>query len=170
MQQTAGYKLLSQRTQNELSSKFQTLTIPEREKREGEGGERGEGEGGVEEVEGVGEGVVPSLPPLPGYDHVALGGTFDHMHMGHRLLLTESAMLSCQRLLVGVASGPLLESKVLPELIAPCEERVRNVSGFLRDVKWWIQHQVVRREGGGRRTRRKGRGRREGRGGRREGE
>lgn len=142
VQETAGYKLLSQRVQNSLPSKFQTLTIPEREEREREEGERGEGEGEVEEVD-------QSLPPLVCYDHVALGGTFDHMHMGHCLLLTETAMLSCQRLLVGVASGPLLQSKVLPELIAPCEERVSNVASFLRDVKWWIQHQVVRRGGEG---------------------
>ena len=87
--------------------------------------------------------MAAPLPPVSSYDHVVLGGTFDHMHTGHRLLLTESALLSRQRLLVGVADGPLLESKILGDLIAPCEERVEGVQRFLEDIKWGIQHQVV---------------------------
>ena len=81
--------------------------------------------------------------PQATFDHVVLGGTFDHMHMGHRLLLTESLLLSRKRLVVGVADGTLLESKVLPELIAPCDERIEEVREFLEDVHCSINHQVV---------------------------
>lgn len=122
---TPSYKLLSQRvsaTSGDLSLMFQPLSS-------------------VADDEGV-QFSAP-LPPVTGHDHVALGGTFDHMHMGHRLLLTESLLLSRKRLLVGVADGHLLESKVLPELIAPVGERVRSVRDFLEDVKCDIQHQVV---------------------------
>lgn len=55
------------------------------------------------------------------YSDVALGGTFDHIHNGHRLLLTQSAALARQRVVVGVSSGPLLANKVLSELIKPTE-------------------------------------------------
>lgn len=60
------------------------------------------------------------------YNDVALGGTFDSIHNGHRLLLAQSALLAERRVLVGVSSGPLLTNKVLPELIKPIEVRVGN--------------------------------------------
>ena len=122
---TPSYKLLSQRTSlssEDLALMFQPLSL-------------------VGDNEGV-EFSTP-LPPLASFDHVALGGTFDVMHTGHRLLLTESLLLSRRRLLVGMADGHLLESKILPELIAPVEERVEGVRAFLEDVKCDIQHQVV---------------------------
>eukprot|EP00731_Ephydatia_muelleri_P007734 Em0004g72a len=74
---------------------------------------------------------------------VALGGTFDNIHNGHRLLLTLSALQTTRRILVGLADGPLLASKVLPEIIKPVEERVLDVKCFLGDVKAGIEHDVV---------------------------
>lgn len=59
--------------------------------------------------------------PLTTFSDVALGGTFDNLHNGHRLLLTEGALLASRRILVGVSTGPLLDNKALPELIKPAE-------------------------------------------------
>ena len=55
------------------------------------------------------------------YQDIALGGTFDNIHNGHRLMLTQSALLCQRRLVVGVSTGPLVENKVLTELIRPVE-------------------------------------------------
>lgn len=86
-----------------------------------------------------------SDPPtsLKFYDHIALGGTFDGIHNGHRLLLTQSALITKTRVIVGLADGPLLASKILPELIHPVGERVAEVKYFLSDVKPWLLQDVV---------------------------
>ena len=55
------------------------------------------------------------------YRDVALGGTFDNIHNGHRLMLAQSAFLTQRRLVVGVSNGPLLVNKILTELIKPVE-------------------------------------------------
>jgi len=69
------------------------------------------------------------------YQDVAVGGTFDNIHNGHRLMLTQSAVLCQRRLVVGVSTGPLIEKKVLTELIKPVEVsawRRKNRGGVLR--------------------------------------
>ena len=77
------------------------------------------------------------------YGTVALGGTFDRIHSGHSLLLTYSAYLCSNRIIVGVSDGPLLVDKVLTELIEPAQQRVSNVRAFLTDVKPTLQMDVV---------------------------
>eukprot|EP00996_Jenningsia_fusiforme_P002005 NODE_2853_length_1105_cov_47.929924_g2617_i0.p1 GENE.NODE_2853_length_1105_cov_47.929924_g2617_i0~~NODE_2853_length_1105_cov_47.929924_g2617_i0.p1 ORF type:complete len:284 (+),score=51.98 NODE_2853_length_1105_cov_47.929924_g2617_i0:141-992(+) len=68
------------------------------------------------------------------YAHVALGGTFDRMHNGHRLLLTTSALHSTERIRVGVAINELLAKKQHASLIQPVDERVSAVREFLQRV------------------------------------
>ena len=77
------------------------------------------------------------------YNDVVLGGTFDNIHNGHRLLLTQSALIARRRILIGISSGPLLEAKALPELIKPVTNRITDVQCFLSDIKPWIKHEVV---------------------------
>ena len=44
-----------------------------------------------------GEVSVPTLYPV-----TALGGTFDHLHAGHKILLSMAAWITSQKLIVGV--------------------------------------------------------------------
>ena len=46
------------------------------------------------------------------HDHVVLGGTFDRLHTGHKLLLTEGCLLSKKILTVGVTEGVMNKSKL----------------------------------------------------------
>lgn len=77
------------------------------------------------------------------YQHVVLGGTFDRLHPGHKILLT-SALLRCSsRLTVGVTAPALLTGKVLPELIQPVTERMDGVSKFLTAVRPEVERNIV---------------------------
>lgn len=78
-----------------------------------------------------------------GYSVVCLGGTFDYLHPGHKLLLTAGALLlqvphkdssqSC-RYIIGVTGDELLKNKKFAEYVQSWEVRARNVIAFLSDM------------------------------------
>ena len=61
-----------------------------------------------------------------------MGGTFDHMHLGHRLLLSQAVILTKGTLHCGVTSDALLTKKAYKEYMEPLDVRMNNVSAFLR--------------------------------------
>jgi len=69
------------------------------------------------------------------YSHVVLGGTFDRIHAGHKILLTTALLRCTDRLTVGVTGSLLLKNKTLPELITPVEERIAGVEKFVKQVR-----------------------------------
>ncbi|XP_031548868.1 bifunctional coenzyme A synthase-like [Actinia tenebrosa] len=86
---------------------------------------------------------LASIPSLKVYDEVALGGTFDRIHDGHRLLLGVACLLCERKITVGLSDGPLLERKVLKELIQSFEERKRIVEELIEDIRPGLQHNIV---------------------------
>ncbi|GAA6053282.1 hypothetical protein JCM3770_006664 [Rhodotorula araucariae] len=74
-----------------------------------------------------------ALPPI--YPVVALGGTFDHLHAGHKILLTMACSLCTTRLIVGVSDDALLVNKKFRHLLQPLEERIRAVVRFVALVR-----------------------------------
>ena len=67
------------------------------------------------------------------FDYACLGGTFDRIHGGHKLLL-QTALKLAKRVLIGVTTDELARrGKKLPELIYPYEKRVQDVIDFLQD-------------------------------------
>ncbi|KAJ5675534.1 hypothetical protein N7462_008431 [Penicillium macrosclerotiorum] len=85
----------------------------------------------------------PSLPFQPHYS-VIVGGTFDHLHLGHKLLLTALALTleppteaneDQNRLLsVGVTGDQLLVNKKYAEFLESWEERFQNTAAFLTAI------------------------------------
>mmetsp|Transcript_9630 Transcript_9630/g.14261 ORF Transcript_9630/g.14261 Transcript_9630/m.14261 type:complete len:490 (+) Transcript_9630:144-1613(+) len=68
------------------------------------------------------------------YDSVAVGGTFDGMHYGHRKLLTlavSSVRPITGKLLIGVTTDEMLKSKTFSNLIPPLKERMASVRNFV---------------------------------------
>lgn len=70
---------------------------------------------------------------------VAVGGTFDHLHAGHKLLLTMATLLleppsqsdQGRRVIVGITQGELLKNKRYASFLESWEARQQNVSDFL---------------------------------------
>lgn len=109
--------------------------------------------------------AVPASIPLP-EDHestsfqphysVIVGGTFDHLHLGHKLLLTALALTleppseadqSHQRLLtVGVTGDALLKNKKYAEFLESWDARFQSTAAFLRAVMDFSPNHIPRIE------------------------
>lgn len=48
--------------------------------------------------------------------HVALGGTFDRLHIGHKMLLSQACFLATDSLTIGISDTPLTASMFLSQL------------------------------------------------------
>lgn len=80
---------------------------------------------------------------IKGYDTVCLGGTFDHLHSGHKLLLYATALLmgipekSAGKqavLIVGISGDELLKNKKYAEVLQSWDVRANKVLQFLSTV------------------------------------
>jgi pantetheine-phosphate adenylyltransferase len=68
----------------------------------------------------------------PGYPVAAMGGTFDHLHAAHKLLLHMALFATEQRLIVGVMADRLLATKSHAELLEGLDTRLGAATAFLR--------------------------------------
>lgn len=66
---------------------------------------------------------------------VAVGGTFDHLHDGHKILLSASAFLTGKTLIIGVTGPELLKKKKYLEYLQSYNERVQSVKSFLHNIR-----------------------------------
>ncbi|KAL1989220.1 hypothetical protein VTN96DRAFT_3767 [Rasamsonia emersonii] len=89
--------------------------------------------------------VTPLETPSKPHYSVAVGGTFDHLHIGHKLLLTATALAldsyggqatgRRERLLtVGVTGDELLVNKKFAEFLESWEERWQSTASFLSAI------------------------------------
>jgi len=62
---------------------------------------------------------------------VAVGGTFDEFHKGHRALLLKAFDVG-EHVLIGVSADNLVQKMGKPHLVATYDVRVEEVKGFLR--------------------------------------
>ncbi|CCD23094.1 putative pantetheine-phosphate adenylyltransferase NDAI_0B00600 [Naumovozyma dairenensis CBS 421] len=77
------------------------------------------------------------------YKVTALGGTFDHIHDGHKILLTMAAFLTSDRLIVGVTDEELLVNKKYKEQLENFDKRCLNVMTFVHLVKPSLRVEIV---------------------------
>ncbi|OQR79260.1 bifunctional coenzyme A synthase-like, partial [Tropilaelaps mercedesae] len=65
---------------------------------------------------------------------VCLGGTFDRLHLGHKVLLSSAISKATEKLVVGVTDGDMIKNKLLWELIEPLSVRIKALHGCLKDM------------------------------------
>jgi pantetheine-phosphate adenylyltransferase len=66
-----------------------------------------------------------------GYPVVALGGTFDHLHAAHKLLIHLALFICTRKLIVGVMVDSLLSGKSNADLVEPLSARLAAVEAFV---------------------------------------
>ncbi|CAL1705139.1 unnamed protein product [Somion occarium] len=71
----------------------------------------------------------PSLPPI--FPVTALGGTFDHLHAGHKILLSMAAWITSEKLIIGVTDDILLQNKANKHVLEPLSVRCERTRNFL---------------------------------------
>eukprot|EP01028_Stygiella_incarcerata_P012607 TRINITY_DN79362_c0_g1_i1.p2 TRINITY_DN79362_c0_g1~~TRINITY_DN79362_c0_g1_i1.p2 ORF type:complete len:171 (+),score=45.63 TRINITY_DN79362_c0_g1_i1:213-725(+) len=81
------------------------------------------------------------------YSRVALGGTFDRIHAGHKMLLDLAVSAVTDHpdstLYIGLADGPLLERKSLKELIQPWEDRRQQIIDYVESARHPSFHMMI---------------------------
>jgi phosphopantetheine adenylyltransferase len=90
--------------------------------------------------------VAAHLAEELGYDldeYVAMGGTFDRLHAGHKVLLTYSILHARTRLRIGVTGEALLVKKKNKELLQPFDVRQSTVEHFVRSIRQDLEYEVV---------------------------
>jgi len=64
---------------------------------------------------------------------VGVGGTFDELHRGHKVLLTRAFEIG-ERVAIGLCSDAFVETLGKPHVTASYEERLRELKAFLNDL------------------------------------
>ncbi|XP_064456272.1 bifunctional coenzyme A synthase-like isoform X2 [Ornithodoros turicata] len=77
------------------------------------------------------------------YESVCLGGTFDRLHIGHKVLLSEAVLHASEKVVIGVTDGDMLKGKLLWELIEPIEVRIKVLTEFLEEVDSTLKYDVM---------------------------
>ena len=80
---------------------------------------------------------------MPSYGKVALGGTFDRLHNGHRKLLTLAACACTETLVIGITGDAMLAKKKGKDQIASYDFREGGVKSFLKELKPSLQLEPV---------------------------
>jgi pantetheine-phosphate adenylyltransferase len=64
---------------------------------------------------------------------VAVGGTFDELHRGHRVLLMKAFEIG-ERVAIGLCSDKFVAKMAKPHVTAPYAERLKELEAFLNDL------------------------------------
>ena len=74
---------------------------------------------------------------------VALGGTFDHLHAGHKILLSMAIWITREKLIVGLTDDALLVRKRYAEVLESLFVRETRLRAFLMLVNPALTYDIV---------------------------
>ncbi|EMG49349.1 CAB4 Phosphopantetheine adenylyltransferase [Candida maltosa Xu316] len=82
---------------------------------------------------------IPDIDELEGNGKVngefrvsAVGGTFDHLHDAHKILLSLAYFVTKEKLIIGITNEELLKKKKFKDVLESFDKRMCNVLGFLK--------------------------------------
>jgi phosphopantetheine adenylyltransferase len=78
------------------------------------------------EIQKTGENNFKDILPFH-FENVALGGTFDHSHIGHNVFLTTAFLLSSKTINIGMRTDEWLKSKGENHCLQPYNTRLNNI-------------------------------------------
>lgn len=73
----------------------------------------------------------------------AVGGTFDHLHDGHKILLSMAYFLTSKRMIIGITGLELLKNKKFSEVLELFNQRQNSVVQFLDLIMDEIVHYEI---------------------------
>lgn len=82
--------------------------------------------------------MTPDYP----YQKVAVGGTFDRLHRGHRHILEQAFALG-EEVVIGVTSDEFIANKELVGLIQPYNQRIEQLEYWLGEHNCFGRYQIV---------------------------
>ncbi|KAH8106808.1 Nucleotidylyl transferase [Cristinia sonorae] len=85
--------------------------------------------------------IEGDLPPL--FPVTALGGTFDHLHAGHKILLSMAAWITSEKLIVGMTDDALLKNKANKHVLEHLPKRTERTRAFLTLFKPSVEYDIV---------------------------
>ncbi|KAK7693749.1 hypothetical protein QCA50_003321 [Cerrena zonata] len=85
----------------------------------------------------------PSEPVPSEFPVTALGGTFDHLHAGHKILLSMAAWITSEKLIVGMTDDVLLRNKANKHILEPLAVRTERTFNFLKLFKPSVKYDIV---------------------------
>jgi len=81
---------------------------------------------------------------IPKFEGAVLGGTFDHLHAGHKLMLTTAVVVCTKYMEIGVTDESILTKKKFKEYIEPYEHREERTLSFVRALNPNIEYVMLR--------------------------
>ena len=73
---------------------------------------------------------------------VAVGGTFDELHKGHKVLLMKAFEIS-ERVLIGLCTDEFARKLGKPHLTAPYAERLKELKAFLSGLGLMEKAEII---------------------------
>lgn len=73
---------------------------------------------------------------------VAVGGTFDKFHKGHRALLVKAFEVG-EQVLIGLSSGEFAKKLNKPHLTAPYKQRLEELKAFLHEHEFLNRTRII---------------------------
>lgn len=76
------------------------------------------------------------------FNHIVIGGTFDHFHKGHEELI-KTAFHYGKKITIGIASEELYKNKIFSQSIESFKVRKKSVSDFLKKNTWRSRAKII---------------------------